>query len=336
MKQSPNAVKLAVVALIAAFLGSVAAYAQTYSLSGNWSNAVNPNSPWAYRQGQTRLTPIGNWNGNGTQLIGCNQLAWAPSNNPGNYLPAIMRANACTGVDINILSNLDYNVLPGDVLVYTVDGTGGNPSAGVPNILFTVPIGEGGTYQISGSLWDANLYYHSTRPQDWLLLVNGVQKASGSLEGFTTRFEPQTLNVTTTLAAGDTVELQIVKDRSSQDGDYVGVNMTIKATSSTPPPPPPPPCVLKDTPTYNATTGLLTMQFSVATPAAAVWRGWLVDQNSLQALWSQSLPITTTAVAKTKTHTEAKSGQVGVLSTLTTTSGGITCSSFVTINTGKP
>jgi len=99
---------------------------------------------------------------------------------------------------------------------------------------------------------------------------------------------------------------------------------------------PPPNCSLKDTLTYNAATGILTMNFTLVTPVAATWNGFLTSQNAMQPLWSQPLPITDTAVKMTQTQAVPKSGKVGVLSTLTTPTKGITCSSWTLINTGAP
>ena len=106
--------------------------------------------------------------------------------------------------------------------------------------------------------------------------------------------------------------------------------------------PPPPTCALKDALTYDASTSTLTMNFTLATPVAATWDAWLVNHNTVTQLWSLSEPITDTAVKLTKTKTDVpKEGVVGVLSTLTvptntTTVGGITCSSWVDVSTGKP
>jgi hypothetical protein len=103
-----------------------------------------------------------------------------------------------------------------------------------------------------------------------------------------------------------------------------------------------PRCVLTDASTYDATYGTLTMNFTVGTPVAATWNGWLVDQGRVQSMWSQPLPVTEPpkSVIKKKTGF-AKSGVVGILSTFytqptTKATGGITCSSWQTISTGKP
>ena len=300
------------------------AQSRTFSLSGDWSNSTNPNGPWSYNQGTTPLPLVADWNAAGTAFVGCNQPAWAPSNTARNFLPALMKANSCTATDLGTdPHNGKANALPGDIVVHTVDGFNGNPANGVANFLFTLPAGDDGWYQISGFVWDAGLYYGTTRPQGWAVLVNGVQKAAGSLSGSVPRSQAEPFSVFVELKAGDKVELQLFK--ASSAGFFVGANMSIASV-----------CLLKDTLSYNATSGVLTMTFTVGTPVAATWNGWLTYQNKLVSLWSQGLPLTEPPVSKTMTHALAKSGTVGVLSTLTTPTGGITCSSWQTINTGTP
>jgi hypothetical protein len=97
---------------------------------------------------------------------------------------------------------------------------------------------------------------------------------------------------------------------------------------------PPPKCELADALSYSGTT--LTMNFTLGTPVAVTWNGWLTTGNTIQQLWSTSEPKTEPPVKIPQTATVPASGKVGVLSTLTTPSAGITCFSFETISTGKP
>jgi len=101
-------------------------------------------------------------------------------------------------------------------------------------------------------------------------------------------------------------------------------------------PPPPPPCTLKDTATYNATSKTLTMNFTVGNNVATTWNAWLTDQNTITTLFSAPQSVTVPPVPITKTTALSPEGTVGVLSTLTTPTKGIFCSSYVQINTGKP
>ena len=101
-------------------------------------------------------------------------------------------------------------------------------------------------------------------------------------------------------------------------------------------PPPVTACSLKDTAAYSASTNTLTMNFTIENTAAVTWNAWLTDQNTMTPLFSITQPITDPAVVLTKTASLSPEGKVGVLSTLTTPTGGIICSSWVQIATGKP
>jgi hypothetical protein len=322
-RTSVHSLKLAAFAMLGVMsICTAASAATTFSLSGDWSNTTNPNGPWSYNQGSTPLPLVSAWTAAGAALVGCNQPAWAPSNNAGDFLPALMNANSCTakffGTDPH---NGLANVVAGDIVVHTVDSANGNPSLGVADFHFTLPAGDPGRYQITGSVWDAGLAFGSARPQAWKLLVNGVQKAAGSLSGSVPRSQAQKFNVAVDLAGGDTVDLQLFK--TGGFGYFVGTNMSLT-----------PVCILTDTATYSASTGILTMKLTLGTPVAVTWNGWLTVGNNIQLLWSQSQASTGLPITVTKTHALTKSGEIGVLSTLTTSTTGITCSTWNTVSTG--
>lgn len=226
--------KLVPVALVWVILISWTASASSFSLSGDWSSTTNPNGPWSYNQGTTPLPLVPGWGS--IAAGGCNQPAWAPSANVGNFLPGFMQPNSCAlsifGIDPN---NGLANVMAGDIVTHTVDGFNGNLALGVANFKFTLP-GGGGAYQISGFVWDAALNTGTSRPQDWELLVNGVEKASGLLIGNLPRSEAETFNIVAGLSAGDTVDLELYMDSSSSAGYYVGTNMSISEVSTIPEP----------------------------------------------------------------------------------------------------
>jgi hypothetical protein len=96
------------------------------------------------------------------------------------------------------------------------------------------------------------------------------------------------------------------------------------------------PCTLTDSPSYKAATKTLTMKFTVGNDVATTWNAWLSYQNTVENLFSVSQPITSPAVTITKTATLSPEGTVGILSTLTTSTDGIICSSYEQINTGTP
>jgi hypothetical protein len=214
------------VALAAVFLFSGVASATTFDLSGDWSNSSNPNVPWTYEQGSTALPAVSDWTAAGTGLSGCDQPAWAPSNIAGSFLPAMMQIeSSCSenffGTDPN---DSLANVMSGDIVVHTVDNSNGNLSNGVANFVLTLPSGDAGQYAITGSVWDAKLD-QPTRTQAWEILVNGVEEASGSLDGSVSRSDAETFDVLTNLNPGDTVELELYETNGS--GYYVGTHLNV-------------------------------------------------------------------------------------------------------------
>jgi hypothetical protein len=96
------------------------------------------------------------------------------------------------------------------------------------------------------------------------------------------------------------------------------------------------PCTLTDSLRYSVSSKTLTMKFTIGNTVATTWNIWLTDQNTMAELFSASQPITTPPVSITKTTPSSAEGKVGVLSTLTTPTNGIVCSSWVLINTGTP
>jgi len=102
---------------------------------------------------------------------------------------------------------------------------------------------------------------------------------------------------------------------------------------------PPPTCTLKDALTYSSSTDTLTMSFTVENSYAVTWNAWLTYQKTLISIpgFPISQPITNQPVTIPKTYTGLPAeGIVGVLSTFTTSTGGITCSSWQQVNTGRP
>ncbi len=98
-----------------------------------------------------------------------------------------------------------------------------------------------------------------------------------------------------------------------------------------------PPCTLKDTLSYNASTSTLTMNFTEGNNVAETWHAWLTYQNKITVVpgFPISQPVTKPPAAITKTYSGlSPEGKVGILSTLTAPTQGITCSSWEEVNTG--
>jgi hypothetical protein len=97
-----------------------------------------------------------------------------------------------------------------------------------------------------------------------------------------------------------------------------------------------PPCTLKDTVSYSS--GTLTMDFTVGNSVVTTWNALLVSQSTTTPLsgFPITQPKTVPPVPITKTTSLSPAGTVGILSTLTTPTSGIACSSWELVNTGKP
>jgi hypothetical protein len=184
-----------------------------------------------------------------------------------------------------------------------------------------------GIYKITSSMtsgYPLNLCVALYQPNGNSALSPACTNSVANVDTVTENFTP-TQNGTYVLVIYEPVENATV--------DY---NLSVSCLNTGCNQPPPPPCTLKDTASYNATTSTLTMNFTVGNNVATTWNAWLTEQNTITQLFSATQPITVPPTTITKTTTLSKEGTVGVLSTLTTPTKGIFCSSYVQINTGKP
>lgn len=96
------------------------------------------------------------------------------------------------------------------------------------------------------------------------------------------------------------------------------------------------PCTLSDSASYTAASKTLTMKFTVGSIVATTWTAWLIDDNTVRELFSGAGPVTQLPETVTKTSSVTPAYRVGILSTLSTPTNGIYCSSYTQINTGTP
>jgi hypothetical protein len=191
-------------------------------LSADWSYASNPNNTnpigtWEYRGNIFDLPLQSSWLGGGP--------AYAPADtlDSDNFTPAELQADA------SYAAGTGGNILPGDVLTWTVSHTSGDVDS-YANYLFTSNVA--GTFDISGYLWDADLS-HPDRPQYWYLILYGntgntVPITSGYLDGSVSRGEAETFNVIAPLSVGSTVELEMIDEAGNESGSWlVGNELTI-------------------------------------------------------------------------------------------------------------
>jgi len=188
-----------------------------------------------------------------------------------------------------------------------------------------------GTYEISGSItsggYPANLCFNVWGPDGTAVVTAAC----------TDTYNPPnqtSVQAKMTPKVNGTYVVQVYEEANTYTYGY---SLEVSCYLGTcPSGPPPPTTTCKDAAKYDATTGILTMTFTISTPVAVTWNAWLVSQNTVQTLWSQSQPITEPSITVTNTQALAKAGKVGILSTFTTPTKGITCSSWVPVSTGTP
>jgi hypothetical protein len=282
--------------------------AQIYDAASSFEHGLtthsNPNGVWRYGYSTGFLKTITLYNQTAQCGVnGLNAQCWLSSTVNNGDSPAAEYNNGPAYND----GNVDF--LKDEFLL--VSGIDGQYS----DLVFTAP--AAGTYSIVSQFRGAQYNIGVVVG----VVVNGVVVFSSKATAVN---ELVPFKTTVKLAAGNTVVFSVGPGGGLQN---TGLSATITDDSF---------CVLQDSPSFNATTGILTMKFNVATPTVAIWNGWLADQNALVSLWSESLAKTEPPVTMTKTKSLAKSGVVGILSTLTTRTGGIACSSWVLVNSGTP
>jgi hypothetical protein len=212
----------AAIAVIVAAAAPAIANATVYDVRNDW-NGANPDGVWSFNAGAVAVTNVvANWQG-----LGVN--AFAPSANAGDYLPAFFQANQTGANTPNCGGACDWAV--GDLIVHTTDGANGS-AHGPSNVLFIAP--TSGTADISGLTWNARTFpTGENRPQDWALLVNGVQQASGVVTdlGLNGSSAPDTFSLSNVaLNAGDQVELLMSQDIGASFGNFVGYDLSVTLT----------------------------------------------------------------------------------------------------------
>lgn len=196
----------------------------TYDLRQNWSDAANPNGAWTYRQGSVALPHVADWTPLGASVA---QPAWATGTSAGAFLPAVFRttSNPSPG-------SLDWQT--GDIVCHTTDNGNGS-GFGPLNILWTSP-GQG-VITISGGVWQAR--DTAGRSNRWSLVLNTTTLTGGDLTAsdpynranpfeFSTGTGGATAVTNVSVLSGDTVQLLL--ERTSTAGDFVGMNFVVTFT----------------------------------------------------------------------------------------------------------
>lgn len=196
------------------------AEAQTYDLRADWSDSVNPNGAWSYREGVNALPKVAGWQ---PASWGTPQPAWARgTGSPSFFVPAWMKSNGS--------ETFVHDWQAGDVVVHTTDvGSGGGQ--GPANVAWTSPVD--GIMTVSGAVWAGR---EISRPQHWTLTHGSAVLAEGDLSTGDpySRSSPFTFAsgalvpsalIDRLVAKGDVLMMEAL--RTGFSGDFIGVNFTV-------------------------------------------------------------------------------------------------------------
>jgi len=222
----------------------------------------------------------------------------------------------------------DYPTPPDAQGIQLTESVTGSLGPGEDSPAYTFPVVTTGTYQVSATIPNGVPYQSNLCMT--VYLFTGASAGSACTNTFDG--DSYTAQVTFTPSENGTSMVLLYQAGNANTG---AVNYSMEASClagvCTPVYPP---CTLKNAASYAS--GTLTMNFTVGNNVATTWNAWLTDQNTITNLFSLSQPITVPPVTISKTTALSPAGTVGVLSTLTTPTKGIFCSSYVQINTGKP
>jgi hypothetical protein len=197
--------------------------AAVYDLKTDWSDLINPNGPWSYREGNNLLSHVADWQGLSGDFTGV-QPAWARFQTGSSNLPPWMKIVSPAGVPN------DWQF--GDIVTHSTDGFNGIGS-GLSNVIWTSPLN--GTIDVSGGTWMGR---DIGRGNHWDISLNGISLTGGDIfsgDSFD-RSNPFAFAAGSggpavlsqiPVVVGDVLRLQFTK--TSGPGDYAGVNLTITA-----------------------------------------------------------------------------------------------------------
>ena len=203
----------------------LAAVGQTkavFDLNADWSDLINPNGVWTYREGTNALPSLANIS-NGSWAL--SQPAWSR----GVESP-ITNVNLPAWIKSNGSETFVHDWLTDDVVVHTHDLFNGVGN-GLANVIWKSPIAS--RINISGAVWMGR---DIGRGNDWRLFHNDQLLTDGGIfsgDSFD-RADPLDYALgsggssaiqSIAVSVGDIIKLEL--ERTSTFGDFVGVNLAI-------------------------------------------------------------------------------------------------------------
>jgi hypothetical protein len=163
---------IAVASALLLLAGVARAVPSMYSLTGDWSNTLNPHGAWSYNYNNSPISVF--------QTFWWGQAGWCGNwSDWGRWLGdgAILQGSSPAGMTDpwgNVVPPA-HDWQPGDVILHALSIAYGGDSTFL-NVTWTSP--ADGTIDISGRAWDAQIY--SDRDMRWSLGVGGETFAERS------------------------------------------------------------------------------------------------------------------------------------------------------------
>lgn len=193
--------------------------ATAYDLADDWSDAANPNGAWSLREGANLLPHVDGWE---PESFTAPQPAWARSAGDDTRQPSWMQMVAPFPPE--------HDWQEGDVVVHTADDVGG-VGAGPARVVWTSP--THGTINVHGGLWMGRELGSASH---WEISLDGVPLTGGDLSSGDAYDRANPFDFATG-SGGDTAlrdvavapgaELALTLTRTTQSGDYVGVDLGV-------------------------------------------------------------------------------------------------------------
>jgi len=206
---------IAALACVAAATLPVAAEAQVYNLSADWSDSANPNGAWEYGPGLTHYA-IPN-DSNAFNPAAANGY-WGVA--PNFSTSPFMVKTTSNGSGASGYNDNDF--LTGDVVVHS------NNNGSPVTITWTAP--SAGSIALASSVW----YAHSvvTRSDDITALLGATSLGSVTVANGITRANQLTLaNGSYTVAQGEVLSFSFSKTAGQEFGSIAGISATIDFTA---------------------------------------------------------------------------------------------------------
>jgi hypothetical protein len=197
--------------------------ATTYSLGGDFSNSLNPNGAWAFRQGSTALAHFLPSTSNATNLALSNGY-WGTGSDLNTNTPEIGKVTV-NGVATGGYTNADF--LAGDVILHST-----NPGTGAAiTVDWIAP--SAGFIDLAASTW----YAHSgvSRSNDVLVTLGNVTLGTGVLSNSSFAGRNSALSFSFTnlaVAAGTVLSFRYTPTTGQPFGSIAGLSETVSFTAS--------------------------------------------------------------------------------------------------------